>query len=372
MKPKLLIVCLIAIISANAATTVDHLTRGGWTLADGSGCYFFEPDGTGLISGPTPVPMQWTAPTDSTLIITHYDGFTEHVDKFSDFTMHWRDGRMATNSPFADKADDVARRQGKSSYDPTWHKPESARALAALLYPRSWMDVALDLNIYFFSPDTCYVTTFGQQDLDEKYLWRAVDSSRIELRQTIAPHRTESLQLNLVPDGFTAVVRGQERHFLLNAYDSPKAIAQVFDLCLLPLGCAGFFTLPASEVRAYLEHALGNSDDHPDYHLFIGGQRWSCGGIRLQPKRTVSYRCRPGDNSAVNRTFDTMDAILGYLFRRGNSTLGDHTRVFFSPAYGDTDPDNDRLQILLIKTLGSDSRDSYLKEGCVTLDIRLN
>lgn len=371
IKLFILVICGLVCPAAIAAINLDMLTRGGWNAYDGAGCYFFEADGNCVVCGFTTVPMKWSIDADGVLVLSDEDGFNEYVSEIKGNTMYWRDGRKAYHRPFAEKSDEIARRERHQSHDCTWRAPHSTNSLADQLYLNSWVNDSLDMNIYFYSPDTCVVTTLERQDVNAKYLWRPLDSVRVELTGVMPPHKVKTLRFIMSPDAFTLMDGGSPQHFVLNAFTPIAALSKTNDICVTPLGCCGFFSLPVDAVKFYLSESFPGSGDTPDYTVYIGGYRWACNAVRFAPAGPrISYINFAGDNDAVERSFKTMSAILGNLFSEIPSTLGEHTKMYRSPVYGDDDPDADGLLISLIKTLGSDSAESWQRNGCVTIDVR--
>lgn len=140
------------------------------------------------------------------------------------------------------------------------------------------------------------------------------------------------------------------------------------------IGILGCWGLGMCQDIPWVIFACGK--EYPD-SVKIDGTVWTCNGRRDTPKGVqVSYICYPGDNEAVERTFRAMTLMLATRYSEGRSSLGENTRVFYAiPDEDDADSDcggakTTPLQILLLKALGSDAPDSWLKKGYVSFDIR--
>lgn len=376
MNKTTLTAILVAIFlphSLTAAIDTATLTRGGWTTSDDAGCYFFDSDGSGTICGYLITPMTWEIAPGDILSISYGDGFTEYITDVNGSTMFWRDGQKAYHQPFAEKDDEIRRREGRHYRNSSWCKPHSANTLAGNLYPNSWVNQTADIGFDFLSPDTCSITLLNRKNINEKFIWHSIDSSHITLTAIAAPHVTQTLEITSVsPYGFDAIIGDSLQHFIPYVFSTENVIQQTYRLCTQPLGLYDFFTLPPQSIQSYLNQAYPESHDAPDCALYIGGYKWRCSGVNLNSRMPhISYNNTPADNESVQHSFALMGAILSHLFTEGRSSLGEHTRVFYAPLPGSLDPQSGpQLQILLIKTTGSDAPDSWLKQGCVTLDIR--
>lgn len=361
---------LLAIISfmvctgASAEIDVDVLTRGGWETQDGDGINFFNADGTATSCGYTIVPFNWYIATDGLLKLTYEDDINEYVTEIKDGVMYWRNGMKSFHRPFAEKSNEESRRVKRNYRDNGWVTPRSANALSEQLYGNSYISESLDKAIYFSSPDTCIISDFVLNDINRKYHWQAIDSANVRLD---VPNKSRTVKILMHPDAFNIIEGDFTGKFVLNVTNESDALGVTYDMCLMPLGCSGFFTDSSDDVMAHLRNAFPLSGDNPPYSVFIGGRKWDCNGAKVtSTERGVSYIYYPTEDDSADLSYVSMSSVLGNMFQEVRSPLGEHTKMYVSPYYGSLDTDADDVVITLIKLAPGEN----IKNGSVILDVR--
>lgn len=367
------IACSLTCVSTSAKIDVDVLTRGGWETEDGAGIDFFNSDGTGVSCGYTVTPMNWSVDADGILKLTYDDDINEYVTEIKNGVMYWRNGAKSFSRPFAEVDNEISRREKHHFRENGWTAPNSANSLSEKLYGNCYVTNSLDKAIFFCSPDTCSISDFVLNDISRKYVWKAIDSESVRLTEIDAPYKNRMnknsrlLKIKMYPEAFDLVEDSISNHFIINAFHDREASGVTNDLCLQPLGCSGFFTDGKDEVLSRIHDAFPESGINPYYSVFIGGRGWDCNGVKItSAERAVCYIHYPSDEDSADDSFKSMATLLGNKFQEVRSPLGEHTRMYVSPYYGSLDPDAEDVVITLIKS----DPGEYLKNGCVTLDVR--
>lgn len=356
---RILFAIVISITCATASAEIDVsvLTRGGWEDLSKQRCYFFNGDGTVLVSGYTTLTMKWEVQSDGSLKVTDGGLNTGYISDIKGNIMYWRDGTKSYFCPFAEKEDEIARRKGnRGGRDQTWMEPYSPNLLAAQLHGKAWMNDARDKSIYFGKPDTCFITDLRRQIVNDKYLWQALDSTSVKLTDVSAPHSSRNIKFKMHPDAFELIDNGAADHYIVNAYYDIECLDRVCDMtCISPVGCYDFFVRNAKSIDSFLHATYPGAEKAPEYAAFIAGRRWECSGISYTKGayRRVSYVSYPDKNDTVQRSFDTMTAILNELYEPDQSQSNENMRSYIGSASG---------SVPLIITLAKTS-------DCVTLDV---
>lgn len=350
---------------ASAEIDVNTLTRGGWNCGS-QWCYFFEADGTCDVVGSDTVSMKWTVEPDGSLRLSDDNGNTEYVE-ISGSSMRWRDGREGYHRPFAEKSNEISLHRGREYPDITWRSPQSANTLADKLFRKSWICDPPSASITFYSTDTCLVSNFTQLYLNKKYLWQALDAESIRLTSLMPPHETKVVKVKMRPDAFDLTDDEIPGRYILNSYYKADALGSTLDMCFFPLGCYGFFSENQEEVKSYFRETFPGPKGVADFSIHIVGFHWTCDGVIITPDdRRVSYVNYPGDNDAIEKSFQYMTIILNNLFTPANTTMGENTRIFTDESPGRKAP----LIITLAKFPGSNDSGDSTKNGFVSLSIR--
>lgn len=353
-------------VTSSMAIDVNELTRGGWDCGS-KWCYFFDPDGNCDVIGNTKVSVKWNIEPDGCLKLCNAEGDIEYVEIIGS-SIHWRDGREGYHRPFADKSSEISRRQGRECPNMNWRAPHSANTLADKLYLKSWMSDPKGVSMAFFSADTCSVSDFDRLSINRKYLWQAVDSESIRLTAPELPYQNKIVKVKMHPESFDLIDNGEKRRFLLNAYHNGEAIATTFDMCFYPLGCHGFFSDSADEIMSYLVSTFSGIKGVSNFSVYIGGHLWSCAGVIVSDDvRSVSYINYPGDDVAIDKSFQCMTTILSAIFPENESTTGDNTtRIFIDKTLGNSDP----LVITIAKNSNTTKHDVIKEDGFISLTVR--
>lgn len=356
------IIFLMIYSTASAEIDVDVLTRGGWNFG-AECCYFFKADGTGNVVGSNIVPIKWTAEVDVSLKLTDAEGITKRLE-IKGATMHLSDGREGFHRPFAEEEIEISLRRGRKYADLTWHAPHSANTLSDMLHKKKWICDMPGASITFYSADTCIVSDFKRQNLNQWYLWQALDAENIKLTALTPPYGTKVVKIKMRPSGFDLIDNGETGRYRLNAYYIMDAIGATFDMCCFPLGCYFFFNGREDEVKEYINQTFPDPEGVTDFSVYIVGFLWTCDGVILTPDdRRVSYVNYSGDDATVDKSFEYMTIVLNNLFPPADSQQGENTRVFIDESPGGNDP----LIITLLKKHSSGNSNG--SNGFVSLAI---
>lgn len=368
MKITRIILAIISVmISATASADIDInvLTHGGWNCG-AQWCYFFKPDGTCNVIGSVNVSKKWTVEDDGSLKLTDAEGNTEYIE-IKGSMMRMRDGREGFHRPFAEEDNEISLRQGRKYADLTWHAPHSANTLADMLHKKGWICDSLDAAMTFYSADTCLVSDFKRQNLNQKFLWQALDAENIKLTALWPPYTEKVYKIKMRPCGFDLIDNVAKMRYILNAYYKMDALGTVFDLCYYPLGCYSFFNGSEDEVKAYIRQTFSDDGGIDSFSVFIVGFLWRCDGVIVTPDdRRASYINNPGDDAAVDKSFEYMSIILNNLFTPAEDQQGDNTRIFIDASPGG----GGQLIITLAKHPSSGISDDGISKGFVSLTIR--
>lgn len=342
---------LFAIISvmistaASAQTDVNVLTRGGSNCGV-QWCYFFEDDGS--------------------LKLTDAEGNTEYVE-IKGSTMRMSDGREGFHRPFAEEDSEISLRPGRKYADLTWLAPNSANALADMLYKKSWICDFPGAAMTFYCADTCFVSDFRRLNLNQKFLWQALDAENINLTALSPPYNEKVYKIKMRPCGFDLIDNVAKRRYILNAYYKMDALGAVLDMCYFPLGCYSFFNGSEDEVKAYIRQTFSDDGGIDDFSVYIVGFLWTCDGVIITPDdRRVSYVNKPDKDAVVDKSFEYMALILNNLFTPAEDQQGDNTRIFIDESPGERGP----LIITLAKHPCSGISDDGIGKSFVSLSIR--
>lgn len=368
MKITRILLAIISVMISNAVsaeTDINVLTRGGWNCG-AQWCYFFKSDGTCNVIGSNTVSMKWTVEDDGSLKLTDDAGNTEYIE-IKGSTMCMRDGREGFHRPFAEEENEISLRQGRKYADLTWLAPHSANTLADMLHEKSWICDFPDAAMTFYSADTCYVSDFKRQNLNEKFLWQALDAENIKLTALSPPYIEKVVKIKMRPSGFDLIDNGGNARYKLNAYYKMDALGTVLDMCYFPLGCYSFFNGSEDEVKAYIRQTFSGEEGVDDFSVYIVGYLWTCDSVIITPdERQVSYVNNPEDDAGVDKTFEYMAIILNNLFTPAEGQQGDNTRIFIDESPGERGP----LLITLSKHSCSGISDYGIGKSIVSLVIQ--
>lgn len=342
--------------TASAEINVDVLTHGGWESPDAQQCYFFNDDGSILVSGYTISSMKWESQPDGRLKVTDGGLNTWYISEIKVPVIYRSDGAKFYHKPFAEKEDEIARRKGNKYRDQTWEKPHSPNLLAAQLYDKYWINDKRDKCIIFYKTDTCLVTDLRQLIVNDKYLWQALDSANVRLTEVNAPHNVSYLNFKMLPDAFVLKDNDAEEQYIRNAYSDLECLSMVMDMVSIsPVGCYDFFVRNAKSIDSFMRSTYSGREKTPEYAVFVGGRLWECDGISYPTGayRKVSYVNHPDKHDTVERSFNAMTAILNQLWEPDLKCSDENNRIYNGDA-----PGNVALIITLSKT-----------EDSVTLDI---
>lgn len=359
------IISLMTCALASAKIDVNVLTRGGWNCG-AQWCYFFKADGTCDVIGAITVPMKWTVEDDGSLKLTDAAGNTERIE-IKGSTMRLSDGCEGFHRPFAEQDNEISLRRGRKYADLTWHAPHSVNTLSDMLYKKSWICDLPDAAMTFFSADTCLVSDFKRQNLNQRHLWQALDAENLKLTALTPPYGTKVVKIKMRPSGYDLTDNEVTGRYRLNAYHKMDAVGTVFDMCYFPLGCYSFFNGSEDEVKEYIRQTFPESEGVADFSVYIVGQLWTCDGVIITPDdRRVSYVNYPGDDAATDKSFEYMVIVLNNLFPPADGQQGENTRIFIDESPGGRDP----LIITLIKKHSSGHSYGGNGNGFVSLVIR--
>lgn len=364
---KLLFAILAFTICSGASAEIDVslLTRGGWNCGS-QRCYFFEADGTCAVVGSDTVSMKWAVEHDGSLILSDDEGNTEYME-ITGSSARWRDGREGYHRPFAEKNNEIYLRQRREFPDLTWYAPHSANMLADKLYRKNWMSNTKDVFISFLSTDTCVLSDLNRKNLSQKYLWKTIDAESVRLTALQPPYGSKIVKVKMHPDAFDLTDDGETKHFILHAYYKMDALGATFDMCNFPLGCYGFFSDSLDVVKSYFDKTFPSPNDVADFSIFIVGYLWTCDGVIItQNERSVSYVNYPGDNTAIDTSFQYMTTILNNIFSPADIPSEDNIRIFIDQSPGR----KAQLQITLLKVHDFIPTGDRTEKGFVSLTIR--
>lgn len=243
----------------------------------------------------------------------------------------------------------------------------SANTLSDMLCNKSWICESLDVAMTFHRADTCSVSDFKRKNLNQKFIWQALDDETIELIALLPPYNKKNYKIKMRPCGFDMIENVAKCRYILNAYYKMDALGAVFDMCFFPLGCYSFFNGSEDEVKAYIRKTFSDDGGIDDFSVYIVGFLWTCDSVLITPDdRRVSYINNPENDAAVDKSFDYMSIILNNLFIPVEGQPDNNTRIFIDESPGGRDP----LIITLAKHPCSGTSDDGRGKGFVSLAIR--
>lgn len=262
---------------------------------------------------------------------------------------------------------EISLRQGRKYDDLTWLTPNSANTLAEMLHKKSWICDSLDAAMVFYSADTCLVSDFKRLNLNQKFIWQALDAETIKLRALSPPYIEKMYKIEMRPCGFDLIDNAAKERYILNAYYKMDALGAVLDMIYFPLGNHSFFNGSEDEVKAYIRRTFSGDGGIEDFSVFIVGYLWTCDGVIITADdRRVSYVNKPEDAAGVDKSFEYMAIILNNLFPPAEVQQGDNTRIFIDESPGGIGP----LIITLAKHPSSGVSGDSIGKGSVSLSIR--